>query len=309
MSGSRTPRIFFHDTHAGLDRSFRIFYGISQHICTPFPENTKGFLYYHRQLSQLRFRLTGTTDPTHSFDGGKDLLLPNGQLWHTFPNRSENAKGNPLPTLMQQEGLFSKTLDDNGQPIPSHTFVKRVSALSVSGFGAPFMLDLSKRAIYIRYSNLSDGTLGRDPLSSFYNPLSCEDRFRRNVSFFKGKSAFLRPCVGISLTPPRDTSSGKISCCFERSTLPHHLATKTVVIRILGILEPIQRLRVDLDNMELGPRAQEILNLRVEDLEVGKLLPRKVGRPWSYTLPTRTSIKNGLAKLVRNCFMNDDIDQ
>lgn len=64
-----------------------------------------------------------------------------------------------------------------------------------------------------------------------------------------------------------------MSCSFERSTSPEHDGTKTVVIRILEILEPIQS--ISLDSKSVGE------DLR---LKVGELLPTRHARPWSYTL-------------------------
>ncbi|KAF8870133.1 hypothetical protein BD779DRAFT_620275 [Infundibulicybe gibba] len=57
-------------------------------IDIPFPNNTRGFFYYHRpqglsfMASGLRFRVTPGTDASlANFDAGEDCLLPSGAPW------------------------------------------------------------------------------------------------------------------------------------------------------------------------------------------------------------------------------------
>lgn len=183
ISGLRQPCISFYDPHAGHHRSFRIFHTSSKRF-TVFPGNTKGFLYYHQQLGQLRFRLTETMDPGRSFDDGKDLHLPNGRPWYIIPRRSVNAEGTVLRTFLQQDGLFLDTIDNNGPP----GSIKQRSAARwwLTKFRDPFVLDLSGLGTYLRYNNLSNH------LAKFGNPLSCHDP-RKKKFFFKGKSPFFIP--------------------------------------------------------------------------------------------------------------------
>jgi hypothetical protein len=83
---------------------------------TPYPPDTKAFLYYFappeglRIAGELRLRVTSCDDPA-SFDNGSDLLKPNGQLW-SRPLCILQCKGyQPVYGKLREEGLVPDDLD------------------------------------------------------------------------------------------------------------------------------------------------------------------------------------------------------
>ncbi|KAJ6566755.1 hypothetical protein B0H19DRAFT_713692, partial [Mycena capillaripes] len=64
----------------------RIVYSQDNHQRAPFPPQSSGFLYYHKNPSALpmegsvRLRVTPDKEPS-SFSRGQDLLIPSGCPW------------------------------------------------------------------------------------------------------------------------------------------------------------------------------------------------------------------------------------
>lgn len=134
-------------------------------------------MYFDHQRGQLRFRLTKTKNPDRSFKIGKDLLLPDGRPWHSFPRWSQNSKESAFTTFLRQ-GLPLKSLHDDGLPN-----IRR-RRIEVHKFGEPFAVRLSSRWINVRNSTLHPGPLGG--YMFIRNPLSF-GTFPTITHFFKGK--------------------------------------------------------------------------------------------------------------------------
>ncbi|EAU83549.1 hypothetical protein CC1G_04805 [Coprinopsis cinerea okayama7 len=120
---------------------------------SPFPPNTRGFLYLHRPdrsciTSGLRFRLVDKPDPT-LFDQGKDLLRPDGKPW--FLPLVAIVKRNCYTTLRElvirsklvseTELALLKSLD--GENMKS-------GAVLLGSITQPFERDLSRLGLPIR---------------------------------------------------------------------------------------------------------------------------------------------------------------
>lgn len=83
--------------------------------CTPFPENSSGFLYLSSPADkpqsawQIRFRVTDSSAP-QSFKSGADLLCPDHKPWH-IPLRTLGSKQYaPLWELLLRGRLVDDTL-------------------------------------------------------------------------------------------------------------------------------------------------------------------------------------------------------
>ena len=80
----------------------------------PFPENTRGFLYYHSpsfappHVGQLRFRLTNSAEPK-DFASGRDLLDQNGALPFFWPLRGLvlHQSYRPIIDTLLRNGLIT----------------------------------------------------------------------------------------------------------------------------------------------------------------------------------------------------------
>jgi hypothetical protein len=82
---------------------------------TPYPPNTKGFLYYSmspekpRIAGELRFRVTSSDDPA-SFESGSDLLRPDGLPW-SRPLYILSKYYPPLYEKLREEQFIPDDLD------------------------------------------------------------------------------------------------------------------------------------------------------------------------------------------------------
>ena len=74
------------------------------------------------------------------------------------------------------------------------------------------------------------------------------------------------------------TFLGIARVCFERSTLPEHFNTRTVVLRIIDLLTPVECVLKDYDYYVKTPAAGELLSGSYH--RMGK----RAFRPWSMDL-------------------------
>jgi hypothetical protein len=84
-------------------------------ISTPYPPDTKAFLYYSippekpRIAGELRLRVASNDDSV-SFESGSDLLLTNGLPW-TRPLYVLSKHYIPLYAKLREEGIIPDYLD------------------------------------------------------------------------------------------------------------------------------------------------------------------------------------------------------
>ncbi|KAJ7648600.1 hypothetical protein DFH06DRAFT_571342 [Mycena polygramma] len=89
------------------------FNDLSKQREVPFPDNSKGFMYFHTQLNaaplerSIRFRLTSKNDPA-SFSCGQDLTLPSGAPWQVVLPQLINARYHRLRDQLLHEDLVTK---------------------------------------------------------------------------------------------------------------------------------------------------------------------------------------------------------
>lgn len=115
-------------------------------------------------MGQLRFRITDSDDPA-SFAKGKDLTLPDGLPWYTYPRNRRHA--NPpsvIWNLLVQDGFIPEISGAYGRE------VKRGIGPSVSHFGELFVMDFSRSRMVWK---IVSETKGRKEFYKLYplNPL------------------------------------------------------------------------------------------------------------------------------------------
>ncbi|KAJ7155665.1 hypothetical protein C8R46DRAFT_432679 [Mycena filopes] len=83
------------------------------YLTQPFPQNTAGFLYYHRPHDaaplegSVRFRCTATPLPS-SFATGHDLLLPSGAPWQLLLPQLVRVTGQPIMIQLAHQQLATQ---------------------------------------------------------------------------------------------------------------------------------------------------------------------------------------------------------
>ncbi|KZP22827.1 hypothetical protein FIBSPDRAFT_930975 [Athelia psychrophila] len=88
------------------ESAFVVAYTAINRHAAPFPDDARGFLYFHSRAAEIRFRVTDNNCPS-SFKSGSDLVYPNKTVWAislaslTPRNRGYTA----LRDLLIREGL------------------------------------------------------------------------------------------------------------------------------------------------------------------------------------------------------------
>ncbi|KZT21908.1 hypothetical protein NEOLEDRAFT_1072704 [Neolentinus lepideus HHB14362 ss-1] len=188
-----------------------------------FPSDAQGFLYWHRErdapalASQVRFRITDSSDPA-TFRDGRDLHLLNGRVWHM--NLFEIARNSiraGIRTQLLVEKLVTRELLDVALAVSVRESgkIQRPSAdsLLVWKFGQTFQADLGSRSLAIWVLGRSGGK-----------------RLHLYTSLY-------RYGAGLVEGPEHNQYTGRALLQFERSKLEEHKGTRTVVLRMVRILD------------------------------------------------------------------------
>ncbi|KAI0265353.1 hypothetical protein BC834DRAFT_182082 [Gloeopeniophorella convolvens] len=178
-------------------------YEIAGHDYTPFPQGTRGYLYYARahdlaEGGQVRFRVVAAPG---DFAAGTDLLFPGGGPWHVRPGLFSGRNNSALAKLLLRDGLVTRA-----QLAVWDSFPKSLTRTTVvARFGQPFQLDFTLYApcFWIRTSDRA-----------------------RAVRFWLAKGNYLSRGTGL--------------VCLEPSPLPEHAGRRIAVMRVLEILEPAE---------------------------------------------------------------------
>ncbi|KAF8200127.1 hypothetical protein BJ912DRAFT_948026 [Pholiota molesta] len=114
-----------------------------------FPENTKGFFYYHNDpdapelCAGVRFRIC---DSSAQFDRGRDLLDPTGNVWgYKLPELVKHSAGQGFLSLYHYSLSEPFTLDV-GHPQDTMLFATRAKVIKMEFPTTPFA-DLKKGAV------------------------------------------------------------------------------------------------------------------------------------------------------------------
>ncbi|KAG5638633.1 hypothetical protein H0H81_011352 [Sphagnurus paluster] len=183
--------------------------------CLRFPPHSHGFLYYRREPSlpattgEVRLRLTASNDPA-LFESGTDLVGRHGRPWGISLPQLLNSCNAPLKERLLLDKLvepnFIRTLETSWANM--RTGNKRAQTLH--RLEDPFEVSLNK------------------PLHVRLIAPHCTGPFSLPYLFKKSGNNYVY--------------TGRMQVRFERSPLPEHVGTNTVVLRILKITEPIQAL-------------------------------------------------------------------
>ncbi|KAK0215493.1 hypothetical protein IW262DRAFT_1465135 [Armillaria fumosa] len=126
-------------------------------IYKPFPDKTKGFLYYwtHPDLpptsGQIRFRITKTQNP-QDFDGGRDFCLPSGIPWHsTLAYLAGNKNYADVCDILVRDGLVSRDVIEQLRPFAKsmRLMPRQATVLTSPGEIFPIYLPLHNIAVYL----------------------------------------------------------------------------------------------------------------------------------------------------------------
>ena len=194
-----------------------------------YPPDTTAFLYYStspdrpRIAGELRLRVASSDDHA-SFESGSDLLI-NGQPW----SRSLYQVSKfylPLYEKLREDGFVSDELNAILSSYPSR--VSRCQLLYK--LNDKFIIDFS-----ITLQSLFAITMRGVTVLTFSGPW-IEQRHNKARAPYKGAY------TNKSLLPNDDSNKavGSALARFERSGHPDHNGTKTVVLRILKIITPVE---------------------------------------------------------------------
>ncbi|KAK7028359.1 hypothetical protein R3P38DRAFT_2703968 [Favolaschia claudopus] len=186
-------------------------------VCQPFPPNTRGFFYYNvpaeglpAMAGGLRFRITTTGRPS-SFPDGHDLLL-DGLPWEL--SFTTIAYGTGRKVILREhlinEGFFTQADVDNYCAIMP--VKKRLDhKITIYRLRQPFPVHF-QQGLHLWIA----GEKEIKPWVYGYMFTDSRMQYRPHV----------RPYTGSALAH------------FERSTLPEHAGSRTVVMRIVKMLSP-----------------------------------------------------------------------
>ncbi|TFK45336.1 hypothetical protein OE88DRAFT_1740383 [Heliocybe sulcata] len=214
----------------------------------PFPPNTRGFFYWHLEpdapplAGQLRFRTTTSSDPD-TFPTGRDLQLPDGRIWCiSLFDIARISQYSGLRVHLVSEELVTAEVLDTGLHVSASSGARichpSTESLLIWKFGQRFLVDLPSAcmACWIIGSSAA-GRLRLPPLSSV-----C---VRESES--TGMCYVMSESPGSRISPQTGTHdflkgvdrrpfTGQALVQLERSTLPEHKGTRTVVLRILKVM-------------------------------------------------------------------------
>jgi hypothetical protein len=202
---------------------------------TCFPENTRGFFYYHKPpdgpefSAGVRFRICNSAA---DFKHGRDLLDTRGDIWS--PKLLELVKHNQhrqFLSLLRAENLIDEELIHDINKLDTTHNVRRCHA----SLSDPFYMNLghtSKKITYVTRAKLVRLMFAQKAFrvhtatNSYVSPLTGQ-------AFHHRALAFVLIAIYIGLIKAR----------FELSDLPEHKTLgPTLVIRVLKVVEPVNLL-------------------------------------------------------------------
>ena len=214
-----------------------------------YPPDTNAFLYYTvpsgkpRIAGELRLRVASSDNPA-SFATGLDLLKIDGQLW-SRPLLAISKYYSPLYAKLRQDGLVPDDLASILSTLPkaprySHSqILYTLNDTFIIDFSIP---DLSFPIITEQ---------GRETLR--FSSQFCDHRYSRQGRPYTG--AYTHHC---SQNDDSHASIGSVLARFERSTLPEHAGTRTIVLRFLKIITPVKCVMPHYDNYIAFPKEGEL---------------------------------------------------
>ena len=194
--------------------------------------DTDAFLYYTtpserpRIAGELRLRITSSDDPA-SFASGADLLRVDGQPW-SRPLFTISKYYSPLYAKLREDRLVPDDLDSILSAFPAKRLIYSRS-IALYTLNDTFIIDLSNQ--FLVFSVITE-----QGMETVYFWKQFMDR-RDSCGGAPYTGAYANLCSQIDGS---DSSIGSVLARFERSTLPEHAGTRTVVLRFLKIITPVK---------------------------------------------------------------------
>ncbi|TFK46211.1 hypothetical protein OE88DRAFT_1638646 [Heliocybe sulcata] len=192
---------------------------------TPFPPDSQGFLYWHLDpdapclSGQLRFRTTSSSDPA-TFPSGRDLQLPDGRTWNiSLFEIARGFKYSGLSAYLLSEKLVTAQALDTASHTSERNMEKvAADSLFIWKFGQGFPVDFRRFFLPV-------WIIGHSEAKVVYLRDLFSVQVRESGSTGTGKTVIDMPYTGEAVIQ------------FERSTLPEHYGTRTVVLRIVEVIQ------------------------------------------------------------------------
>ena len=219
-------------------KALALYYHRKLKLCPTYPSDTSAFLYYFttsenpRIAGQLRLRVA-TSDDHASFESGSDLMRLDGQPW----SRSLCTVSNYYPPLygkLREEGLVPDDLD-----AVLSTFTRAPRGQQIYTLNDTFIVDFSRL-------QLSLTVVTEEGMETLEFVLFCDTRPTRVLPY---TGAYTNHHLPID---DSNKSVGSALVRFERSTLPDHKDTRTVVLRFLKIITSVKCV-IPLYDDHIGP--------------------------------------------------------
>jgi hypothetical protein len=251
-----------------------LFYNVQRklRIRSSYPSDTSAFLYYFTTLEnpriagQLRLRVA-TSDDHASFESGSDVLKLNGQPW----SRSLCTVSKYYPPLyekLREEGLVPDDLD-----AVLSTFTRAPRGQQIYTLNDTFIVDFSRL-------QLSLTVVTEEGMETLKFVLFCDTRPTRVLPY---TGAYTNHHLPID---DSNKSVGSALVRFERSTLPDHKGTRTVVLRFLKIITSVKCV-IPLYDDNIRPPKEGELYRRFGRYTINKLNPPV----WSANIDKSVSLR------------------
>ncbi|TFK53887.1 hypothetical protein OE88DRAFT_1625265 [Heliocybe sulcata] len=188
-----------------------------------FPLDSRGFFYWHLEsdappiLGQVRFRTTRSPDPA-TFSTGRDLQLPNGRVWHiSLFEIARRPRYSCLRAQLLSEDLVTEQMLDTALQISASYGAglhhPGAGSLLIWKFGQRFLVNLPNMGVSLWV--IGSSAVERLLLPSLSSVCVRESGSSEACYVLSERQALVQ---------------------FERSTLPEHKGTRTVVLRILKVI-------------------------------------------------------------------------
>ena len=274
-----------HNNQSGLVAGPRLHYDTSEEKFTLYPPDIKAFLYYStlpgRPLisGELRLRVTSRDDPT-SFESGYDLLSLNGQPWsRPLFMLSGCSSYNPLYKRLRKDGLVPNDLHAIISTFPSSSNIY-YRGQQLYTLNDTFMVDFSKENLQFTVIT-EQGLEGLQLTRPFYDK-------RGQIPMKPYTGAYKQIAIWID---DSNETVGSALARFERSTLPEHKGTRTVVLRFLQIITPLKCV-IPLYDGYVGLPKEGELHRRSKRINNGRSVDKLNLPVWSVNVDTGTSFNN-----------------
>ena len=226
-----------------------------------YPPETNAFLYYFmssekpRIAGELRLRVTSSNDVA-LFESGSDLLRPDGQIWFR-PLHNLSKFYPPLYEKLWEDQLIPDDLDRVLATLSSRRYSYSRSHFLYT-LNDTFILDFSRRQHV--FSTITEQGVHRLP----FNYIFFDRRDISNKRPYRGAYTshhLLKLIINIYIDYSHEFL-GNALVRLERSSLPDHKGTRTVVLRFLKIITPVKCVIPQYDGYISCPKEGELYQRR-----------------------------------------------